>query len=67
MFVDCMLNCSSGSLKNIKDYDFICLSETKTDNICTLDCDGYTPFVLEKKCLSHKYGGMHGGLSTRKK
>ncbi len=44
----------------IKNFDIACLSETKTDYINDAAIDGYTPIIMSKKQVNHKYGGIHG-------
>ena len=41
-------------------FDFICLSETKCDSIPENEISGYSLFLMERKCKSHRYGGIHG-------
>ena len=48
-----------------KDYDILCLSETKLDRIDDIDFSGthlenYHCYIKEKKLSSHQYGGVHG-------
>ena len=41
-------------------FDLICLTETKCNSIIENEIIGYKPYVMSKKCNSHKYGGIHG-------
>ena len=48
-----------------KNYDILCLSETKLGQINDIDFSGttledYHCFIKEKTCNTHKYGGVHG-------
>ena len=45
-----------------KDYQIICLSETKTDapDLSNTSLFDYTCFVKNKKVSKHKFGGIHG-------
>ena len=46
----------------MKDYDIICLSETKTDvpNLQLSQLHDYKCHVMQKKEQKFKYGGVHG-------
>ena len=54
--------------KYIQEFDFVCLSETKTDAIEAAHFQNFTPIAMERKCKKHKYGGIHGicGLVKKK-
>ena len=48
-----------------KDYDILCLSETKLDNTNEIDFSGthlenYHCYIKEKMSINHQYGGVHG-------
>ena len=47
-------------VKYIQEFDFVCLSETKTDAIEADHFKNFTPITMERKCKKHKYGGIHG-------
>ena len=38
----------------------MCLSETKCDFIAENEIIEYKPFIMQKKCKSHRFGGIHG-------
>ena len=44
----------------VQDYDFLCFSETKTNDIDVNDINGFTPFILQPKTKDQKLGGFHG-------
>ena len=44
----------------IKKYDVICLTETKCDLIDVDIISGYKCFIMSKKRINHRYGGIHG-------
>ena len=46
----------------IQHFDFVCLSETKTDSICDDTFPGFTYIPMRKKESrpNHKFGGIHG-------
>ena len=43
-----------------KDFDIVCLTETKTDVIEKNWFPNYSAITMPKKCSSHAYGGVHG-------
>lgn len=44
----------------MKQFDIICMSETKCDLLENNEINGYNVFIMEKMCKKHKYGGIHG-------
>lgn len=46
--------------KYIQDFDIICLSETKTDNVDARIFPGYRALCKPKGCKNHPFGGIHG-------
>ena len=38
----------------------MCLSETKCDFIAENEILEYKPFIMQKNCKSHRFGGIHG-------
>ena len=44
----------------IKDFDLICLSETKCHHVDKDLFPGYSPLVKKKNDVAHVYGGIHG-------
>ena len=44
----------------IKQFDAICLTETKCDLISDNEINGFKSFIMPKKNKKHKHGGIHG-------
>ena len=44
----------------VKDFDIVCLTETKTDVIEKSWFPNYSAVTMPRKCSSHPYGGVHG-------
>lgn len=50
----------------VKNYDFICLSESKTDELDTIDIPGYTFKIKNRKTKSRvKSGGIAFGYKSQ--
>ncbi len=44
----------------VQDFDVVCLSETKCDNVDSDTIAGFYPIVMSKKNDKHRLGGVHG-------
>ena len=46
----------------MKDYDIICLSETKVKflDMCNFSLEGFSCIIKENLVKNHRYGGVHG-------
>ena len=43
-----------------QDFDILCVSETKCDQVDDDAIPGFCSFVMPKKNNLHRYGGVHG-------
>ena len=44
----------------------MCLTETKCDFIADTEIIEYKPIIMQKKCKSHRFGGIYGiGIFTK--
>ena len=46
----------------MKQFDAICLAETKCDSISDNEINGFKSFIMAKKYKIHKHEGIHGML-----